>query len=192
MGKAKMADEGKTRESVAERLWINLAGEETSAEEATGFSYLDKPTGRKFVWQSGGTPGNPLTMLAIFGGLTKAGNIRSTLVNTKDNPSSDPVAGIEAWFSEIDSGVWASDRVGGGMRFNADVLATAIATAKGETDNSPYLTKITAKMKVIDPGDKNGKKEILYATLAYRNPLVKQKYHELLPATDAAPDLGDL
>lgn len=183
-----------TREAVADRKWIDAAGNEAEADAATGFRYLDLATQKAFVWQSGHAAGTALTMLAIFGGLTKAGNIRNTLVNgPKGDPNADVIGGIQEWFDELDNGTWAADRVGGGgMRFNAEALSRAIATAKGEHDHSAYLAKITSRLKVKDPGDKNGKKEILYATLAYRNPVVKEHYHKLLPADSTAPSLGDL
>lgn len=187
----------KTREAVAQRLWINAAGEEVSDPfDAIGFKYVDLPTKREFIWDSTKASPESVVALAIFGGLTKAGNIRSTLAgpNAKD-PSSDPVAGIEDWFEALDGGVWSADRVGGGIRVNPDILAAAIAHVKGETHpdaHQPYLVKITSKTKVKDPGDKAGKKEILYSTFAMRNQQVAAEYNRRLPQHSAAPSTGDL
>lgn len=192
-----MAEE-KVREAVADRLWIDQAGQEVdSADLATGFRYVDRPTGKAFEWQSGAAPGTALTMLAIFGGLTKAGNIRSTLVNgPKGDPNADVIQGIEDWFAELDNGVWSADRVGGGMRVNPEALARAIAEVKGlahdPDGHQPFLARIQAKEKVKDPGDKNGKKEILYATFALRNKQVESAYQRHLPQHAAAPDVSDL
>jgi hypothetical protein len=180
-------------EAVADRQWIDAFGQEVEADEATGFKYVDKASNKFFVWQSGHHPGTALTMLAIFGGLTKAGNIRNTLVNSKNaDPNADVIGGISDWFSELDNGIWAAERTGGGIRVNAEVLAQAIAEAKGETDPSPYKARIDNRDKVKDPGDKNGKKEILYSTFALRNKTVEGIYQRLLPSHGAAPDVSAL
>jgi hypothetical protein len=184
-----------TRAPVADRQWIDALGAEVSAEEATGFRYIylaDK--GKNFLWQTGLPAGSAATMLAIFGGLTKAGNICSTLLNgPKGDPNADVIQGISDWFEELDAGVWSADRVGG-IRVNADVLARAIAHAKGEThDNAhqPYLDKIQNRLRVQDPGKKAGT-EISYASFAMRNPKVAEAYQRLLPVSDSAPDVSAL
>lgn len=179
-------------EAVADRLWIDSNNTEVeSPEEATGFRYVDKASGRAYVWQSKRPAGEAVTMLAIFGGLTKAGNIRSTLFN-KD-PRTDIIQGISDWFDELDNGTWSADRVGGGVRYNAEVLAKAIANVKGEHHpgaEKPYFDKITAKLKVADPGKKNA--EISYASFAMRNKAVEAEYNKLLPQHEAAPAVSDL
>jgi hypothetical protein len=182
-----------TGRAVADRQWIDASNNEVDDQAlATGCRYKDLDSGRAFVYQTGLPPGQHATMLAIFGAMTKAGNIRNTLVNMKTD-GGDVIEGIEAWFDLlITDGNWSADRVGGGMRFNAEVLARAIAHVKGEADHSPYLARITNRDKVKDPGDKSGKKEILYATFAYRNTAVKNQYHATLPADSAAPQASDL
>lgn len=202
-------DSGKTREAVAQRLWINAAGEEvTDPAEAIGFRYVDLPTLAKikaeggdvsqaaFTWNAKTPAGEAVTMLAIFGGLTKAGNIRNTLVNgPKGDANADVIQGIEDWFDELDNGTWAADRVGGGIRVNPDALAAAIAHVKGEHHDGahlPYLAKISSKSKVKDPGDKAGKREILYSTFALRNTAVQTEYQKRLPQHSAAPAASDL
>lgn len=185
-----------TRESVADRQWTNLKNEEVpNPEEATGFRYVDKASQKAFVWQSGLEAGKASTMLAIFGGLTKAGNIRSTLINgPKGDPRADVIQGISDWFDELDAGTWSADRVGGGIRVNPEILAKAIAAVKNERHegaDKPYYDKIIAKLKVQDPGKKAGT-EILYSTFAMRNKAVEAKYNELLPAHESAPQVHDL
>lgn len=182
-------------EAVADRQWVDGGNNEVSdPAEATGCRYVDKASNRAFVYQTGLPAGQHATMLAVFGALTKAGNIRSTLFN-KD-PSADIIQGIEDWFAELmDNGNWAADRVGGGIRVNPEVLARAIAWVKGEHAEGahvPYLERITRKDKVLDKGDKTGQKEILYSTFAMRNKQVEQKYNELLPTHAAAPAISDL
>lgn len=197
MSDTNVATEGKTREAVAQRLWIDASGAEVSdPAEATGFRYVDLQTKRDFTWQSKGSAGEAITMLAIFGGLTKAGNIRNTLINgPKADPNADVIQGIEDWFDELDNGVWSADRVGGGIRVNPEILAHAIAHVKGEHHegaHAKYLTRITSKEKVKDPGDKAGKREILYSTFAMRNKQVETEYNRRLPQHSAAPSTSDL
>jgi hypothetical protein len=185
-----------TKAPVADRQWINEAGEQVENPElATGFRYVDLASRRAFVWQTKGIAGAAITMAAIFGGLTKAGNIRSTLVNgPKGDPRADVIQGISDWFDELDNGVWSADRVGGGIRVNPEILARAIANVKNERHDGAhtvYMDKITSKLKVQDPGKKAGM-EILYSTFAMRNKAVEAEYNRLLPAHEAAPQVTDL
>jgi len=181
-------DKGK---AVADRQWIRPDNTVTDEPmEATGFRYVDLASGRAFVYQTGKSPAADRA-LAIFGGLTKAGNVRSTVAQKGEGQ--DVIEAIAAWFDELtDNENWAADRVGGGLRFNAEILARAIAHVKGSGDHTPFLEKINTKAKVKDPGDKNGKKEISYAAFAYRNADVKNRYHATLPADIAAPAAADL
>lgn len=183
------------KESVADRQWIDAANVEVDSPElATGCRYVDKASGRAFVYQTGLPAGQHTTMLAVFGALTKAGNIRSTLFQ-KDS-TADIIQGIEDWFAELmDNGNWAADRVGGGLRVNPEVLARAIAHVKGEHGDAahlPYLDKINNRIKLPDPGDKSGQKQILYSTFAMRNKQVEAQYNQMLPQHVAAPGVGDL
>lgn len=193
-----VATAARAKESVADRQWIDEANTEVEDPAlATGCRYVDKASGRAFVYQTKLPAGSHATMLAVFGALTKAGNIRSTLVNgPKGDANADVIQGIDDWFTElVDNGVWAADRVGGGIRVNPEALARAIAHVKGEHHpdaHLPYLARITNKDKVLDKGDKSGNKEILYSTFAMRNKQVEQKYNEFLPQHAAAPAVSDL
>jgi hypothetical protein len=185
------------RPPVADRQWIDAANVEVEDPAlATGCRYVDLISKRAFTYQTGLPAGQHNTMLAVFGALTKAGNIRSTLVNTKNDPNADVIQGIEDWFSElIDNGNWAADRVGGGIRVNPEALARAIAVVKGEHyagAHDRYLQRIVSKDKVLDPGDKAGKKTILYSTFALRNKQVEAEYNRQLPQHAAAPELSAL
>ncbi len=192
----------KLRPPVADRQWIDAANTQVDTPDlATGCRYIDLEMQAAklpcaFVYQTGLPAGHHATMLAVFGALTKAGNIRNTLVNSKGGDASTVIQGIEDWFSElIDNGNWAADRVGGGIRVNPDALAKAIAVVKGEHHegaHTKYLDRIINKDKVLDPGDKAGKKEILYSTFALRNKQVEAEYNRQLPQHAAAPDLGQL
>lgn len=192
----------KLRPPVADRQWIDANNQEVDDPAlATGCRYIDleaQKTGANaaFTYQTGLPAGQHATMLAIFGALTKAGNIRNTLVNSKSDSNADIIQGIEDWFVElIDNGNWAADRVGGGIRVNPEALAKAIAAVKNEHHadaHVKYLTRITNKDKVLDPGDKQGKKMILYSTFALRNKQVEAEYNRQLPQHTAAPAVTEL
>jgi hypothetical protein len=188
-----------SRKAVADRQWIDGTGNEVTDEtQATGFRYVDLATKRAFVYQTKLPAGQANTMLAIFGGLTKAGNVRNTLINgPQGDPNADPIEAIDDWFTLLESGTWAEERVGGvGARFNKDVLAQAVAEVAGHTVGSEFhtqrLARLTAneKVEVTEP---NGKKNtILYGTYVLRNKAVKDKYDSLMPTRTTAPDLAAL
>lgn len=202
MTDANQATTAKLRPPVADRQWIDASNSEVDdPAQATGCRYVDLELQAKglpcaFIYQTQLPAGQHATMLAIFGALTKAGNIRSTLVNTKGGDGSDVIQGIEDWFAElIDNSNWAADRVGGGIRVNPEALAKAIAIVKNELQagaSDRYLARIVNKDKVKDPGDKTGKKEIFYATFALRNKQVEAEYNRQLPQHAAAPELSAL
>lgn len=190
------------REVVAIRDWIDANGKpcETGKEaEAVGFSYTHLPTAKRAnpafnpetdtpdasaVYQHlVGDAGKIETMLAIFGGLTLCGNIVNTATNgPKGDPTLNPIPLIAERFKELETGVWADRATGvGGVRYDKDKLANAIASAKGETDPAPYLAKMEGK---VDP--KTGavvaadtKGAISYGAFALRNAKVKAAYDSL-------------
>lgn len=198
--------------AVAMRDWIDDTGKPVGAgdeNKATGFRYTHLPTALRlnpaFNPESDappaeatfdiqfGHPGEIETMLAIFGGLTLAGNVVNTAVNgPKGDASINPIPLIAARFAELEKGVWADRAAGvGGVRYDADKLAQAIATAKGETDPAPYLAKMATKLDpktgaVVAPDTKGA---ISYGAFALRNGKVKQAYDAL---TGAGTDIGVL
>jgi hypothetical protein len=132
-------------------------------------------------------------MLAIFGGLTLAGNVVNSATNgPKGDPNLNPIPLVAGRFEEIDSGVWADRAAGaGGVRYDKEKLAAAIADAKGETDPAPYMLKLENK---VDP--KSGavvandtKGAISYGAYALRNAAVKAAYDKL---TGGGVQLGAL
>lgn len=191
------------RPTVAIRDWINPAGnpvEGGKETEAVAFRYTHLPTALRlnpqFNAETDAPPADAVytsptlgdagaigTMLAIFGGLTLAGNVVNTAVNgPKGDPNVNPIPLIKARFDELISGVWADRATGvGGVRYDKDKLAEAIATAKGQTDHAPYLAKMDNK---VDP--KTGavvaadtKGAISYGAFALRNAKVKSAYDAL-------------
>lgn len=190
------------RAAIAVRDWIDENGKPlTTGEEkaAVGFRYIHLPTAKglkpdynpetdsppagSFYDYVIGEAGHASTMLGIFGGLTLAGNIVNSATNgTKGDPNANPIPLIEARFKEIEDGTWADRATGvGGVRYDKDKLAAAIASAKGETDPAPYLAKMEHKVDpksgATVPDDTKG--AISYGAYALRVPKVKQAYDTL-------------
>lgn len=198
------------RPTVAIRDWINPAGnpvEGGKETEAVAFRYTHLPTALRiksdFNAETDAPPADAVytsptlgdagaigTMLAIFGGLTLAGNVVNTAVNgPKGDPNVNPIPLIKARFDELISGVWADRATGvGGVRYDKDKLAEAIATAKGqfntanpEASIAPYLAKMDNKVDpktgAIVPPDTKG--AISYGAFALRNAKVKASYDAL-------------
>lgn len=192
--------------ATAMRDWLDIHGNPVDAgkeSEAIGLRYVhlatakrlkpdynpesdSPPAGASFdkIFPAVGQPVTPdLLMCGIFGGLTLAGNVVNTATNgPKGDPNADVITLINERFAELASGVWA-DRSGGvgGIRYDREKLAQAIANAKGETDPAPYLARMDEK---VDP--KSGAKvapdtkgAISYGARAMRNGAVKTAYDTL-------------
>ena len=190
----------------ARRDWIDAQGNPIDSgdeSKAVGFRYTHIPTAKRLepdfdpetdeapadsVFELATIPEPTKTMLAIFGGLTLAGNIVSTATNpkSKGDPLANPIPDIVARFEEMNNGVWTGERGAGGPRYNAEALAKAIAQVKGEQDHNPYLAKIENKDKVTI----KGKGSILYAAYAMKNTEVQKLYVKLTGAEEVkATDL---
>lgn len=195
------------RETVALRDWIDASGapvESGKEGTATGLRYTHLPSAKRInpsfnpetdqpdpaATFSRHFPavGEPMTadalMVAIFGGLTLAGNIVNTATNgPKGDPNLNPISLIAERFEELATGVWA-DRAGGsggGVRYDKEKLAQAIAQVKNETDPSPYLAKMANKVDqktgAVVADDTKG--AISYGAYALRNATVKGAYDAL-------------
>lgn len=190
-----MANEQKADTRKALRDWIDASGNPIAAgdeSKATGFRYVHLPTAKRAmpafdpdsdippadaVFELKNIPEPTKTMLAIFGGLTLAGNIVSTATNpkSKGDPDANPIPDVQARFEEMVNGVWSTGGGAGGIRFDKQKLAQAIAQAKGESDPNPYLAKLEAGEKIKI----KGKAEVSYGAYAMRNPEVKKHYEAL-------------
>ena len=143
----------------------------------------DSPPAGSFFDYVCGEAGHSATMLACFGGLTLAGNIVNTATNgPKGEPALNPIPLIEERFKEIDAGQWADRAAGvGGIRYDKEKLAAAIAQAKSESDPAPYLLKMEGKVDprtgIVVPNDTKG--AISYGAFALRNAKVKEAYDAL-------------
>ena len=109
------------------------------------------------------------------------------MVNTatngpKGDPNINPIPLIAERFEELKTGVWADRATGvGGVRYDKEKLAQAIAAAKNETDPSPYLAKMENKVDpksgAVVPAETKG--AISYGAYALRNARVKDAYDRL-------------
>lgn len=189
------------KQAVAVREWIDENGKpvETGKEaQAVGFRYIslvaakaakpdynpesDDPPAGSFFDYACGEAGQAITMLAIFGGLTLAGNVANSLKNgDKGDATANPIPAISERFAEIDKGIWTDRTGGGGIRYDREKLAAAIAQAKKESDPAPYLAKLDGKVDpktgATVPADHKG--AISYGAFALRVPAVKQAYDQL-------------
>lgn len=191
------------KQQVAIRDWTNAAKQplESGKEaEVTGIRYIHLPSAKRanpaynpetdtapdgaaFELDLVALPEAARLMLAAFGAQTLAGNVVNTAVNgPKGDPNCNPVALIVDRFAEIAAGNWSDREAGvGGVRYDKEKLAAAIAQAKGESDPAPYLAKMEGK---VDP--KTGavvasdtKGAISYGAYALRNAKVKGAYDAL-------------
>ena len=198
----------KSRGPASVRIAIDANGNPAeSMSEATGARFIhltsalkanpkwnketDAPPAGTFHDIQFGGAGTAVTMAAIFGYQTKSGNIANTINNgDKGDKNANPIPEITAFWTKVENGEWPDKGEGlGGVRYDKDLLALAIANAKGESDPAPYRAKIendkvdSTKGHVV-AGDTKG--AITYGAFAMRNPKVKAEY-EKLAGTEAAP-----
>lgn len=138
------ADTEPVRQKIAEHSLVNAAGETVDEEElATGISYkmvwdkqakqaVDLPA---FIYQvPNAKPGDPATMLAIFGAKTLATNETSQARNSKGGTSAaEQLEAVKDRFALIDTGKWVDrTRDGTGARLDKDALAGAVVEEAGK------------------------------------------------------------
>lgn len=151
-GEAATAQPGKPkRAKVAERKWINEAGEEVSEELATGVRYVNLESGESFDWQTGAPAGSAAVMLACFGALTLMGNVANTRINGQNGSGAEAIADIKERFGILDSGKWAERGEGTkGPKYDLNELAWALIEAlrakgkdKSDSEHPDFLAKLT-------------------------------------------------
>ena len=199
------------KQQVAIRDWVNANGQPVATgreSEASGPRYIHLPSAKRanpnYNPETDAAPDGTSfevtaleepakTMYAIFGALTLWGNVVNTAVNgPKGDPNINPISLIAARHAEIMQGNWSDREAGvGGVRYDKEKLAEAIAQAKGETDSTPYLAKMDNKVDqktgAVVANDAKG--AISYGAYALRNATVKAKYDAL---TGGGTALGNL
>lgn len=116
------------RQRIAQRDTINADGVVVERmEEATGARYTYKSTGGS-VERQFGAAGDAATMCAIFGWLTKVGNVVNSIVNADDYDGSDPIPDAVDWNADLDAGIWRERQEPGkrAPKWDKDLLASAI------------------------------------------------------------------
>jgi hypothetical protein len=175
---------------IAVRRWLDSTGAETSDEmAATAFEYEWRDGGQKFTCDVSKLPQQALYSLAIFGGLTKAGNIVNTWISDtswrdkrdagEDTTSvGDPIGDVDAWFGNLVDGQWGEERVGGpGARFNKEALAKALASVDPQgRSEAEFRARLDANEKRTE-----GKRQILYGTWVLKNDVVRAAYEKIVP-----------
>lgn len=166
------------RKKVANRDWINAAGEVVkNEEEATGVRYTNLESNESFEWQSGAPAGSGAVMLACFGALTLMGNVANTRLNGLDGTGAEAIADIKERFALLDSGKWA-DRTEGarGPKYELDKLATAfieVRAAMGTPVKGTYdeiLQKFTEDKSLVAKVRSNPDVQKKYAELTGKTP----------------------
>ncbi len=177
------------RAAIAKREWIDDTGKHTpDRTKAVGARYTYLKSGnsleRKF-----GAAGDPGTMCAVMGWLTKVGNIVNSVVNADDyDGTTDPMTEATAWDGDLGAGVWREPSEGGaarGPKYDKDTLAGALLatlTAKGiaKGDLPAYRARLDDKS--------------YYAKVRANTEVMAQYYKDLAAkgATTAAPDASGL
>lgn len=147
------ADAEATRKKIADRDWVNAAGEAVSEEEATAARYTFLGDGKSASFEPQ-TDHGPTRMLAIFGALTLMGNLTNTWKTEKGDKADSPVDVIAERFDLLATGKWIDRAVGAvGARVDKDALVAAyveFAASRGQTkDPVVVLEKITDNPKLV-------------------------------------------
>lgn len=176
---AAAASDKKKRTKVAERDWINEAGEVVAEELATGVRYTNIATGEKVDLQSGGKPGTLQVMLFCFGALTLMGNVANTRVNGLGGTGQEAIEDIKERIALLESGKWIERGEGAarGPKYDLAKLATALVNslvAKGKTDAPSkydrFLAKITEDKSYFAQVRSNPDVQAEYAKLVGKAP----------------------
>lgn len=136
------------KERVSDREFVNKAGEIVDQiEEAVGFQYTDKKSGESFKYGPLGDPGKPATMLALFGGITLAGNVRNTWNFEKGEKAATAIVAINERFALLTSGKWLVRGEGGrGPKWDRDALAVAVCDYMKAAGKPQDVSKVRAKL----------------------------------------------
>lgn len=157
------ADSPESRK-VAEHGYVDADGNEVDTiDQATGISYTHVRDGWDFTWQvPSATPGDPTTLIAIFGAKTLATNTTSSARQRGE----DEHQALVDRFDNVDKGVWRERAEGAtrGPKYDKDVLAQVLIAqfaadgqqAKGDVahyrqrlNDRSYYAQVRANVKVM-------------------------------------------
>ena len=155
------------RKRVSERRFLNAAGEKSVGPVADGsVQYIllgsDGKTALKSWTLDGSSPG--LAQLAMFGFVTKVGNVANSVLNA-DEPGTPEEAAeeIDAFIAGLADGTWREAATGAsrGPKYDKDVLASALIAELGEKakgdvahyrerlDDKSYYAKVRANTAIM-------------------------------------------
>ncbi len=133
----------KKRKQVSKRVLMTGGAEAESMDDADGANYilLDSAGNHDFPYRFGDDEAFD-RKCAIFGYLTKIGNVANTVLNDKEEPgsASDAAQEIREW---IAGKVWAArSEGGGGTRIDKDALAAAYVEWAAEQGVEKDIAKV--------------------------------------------------
>lgn len=156
----------KKRAAIADRAWLNAAGEEisTGSADVAGVRYTYLKTGNSVEYILGQNEQLD-RQFAAMGAVTKLGNVVNS--ETKGNPDwdgvTDPIPAVVAWLDAATKGEWREEGEGvvRGPKYDKDILAAVIvavlgASAAGDVmhyrqklEDKSYYAKVRAKTKIM-------------------------------------------
>jgi hypothetical protein len=130
-----MANGKPKREKVANRLYVGVDGktvvEDEQDAQGVRFEELERKETVVAIWSHFNDDGKRL--IGLFGLKTWIGNLFNQDLDLDE---------ILARVDSVKAGQWPERQGVGGPRYDADKLATAIATVKGAADSAPFLKRI--------------------------------------------------
>lgn len=133
-----------------ERIYLGVDGQPVDRiEDAVGARIVF--AGQNFDrLYSGAVPGAVITMDAVFGFLTKAGNILNTALNTRGETEAEAAESLRAWIQLSEAGQWRERSAEGAARrgkrkYDVDVLAAVLVDLLGSAakgDVAAYAAKL--------------------------------------------------
>lgn len=157
------------RVKIANRQWVNDAGEEVAEDAATGVKYeflgrtkgsiVVPPDGKSYTVRFSDLNDKAKNMLTGFGALTLMGNITNTWLGEKGDRDATAADAIAARIALLQEGQWIDRSAAGGFRIDLDALTSAYveaAAAKGQTKDPSVIreklgddTKLVAQLRKI-------------------------------------------
>lgn len=172
--------EAAKREKVAEHDFLGPDGSVVKGiANATGVRYKSAADGATFDYQvPNGTPGDPLSMLAVFGARTLAVNTASAARQARargEEGVGTDVAEIEARFREIAPGAWGAQREPGaglGKGIDVDILLDAMESVLQKA-GKPFNRANQQQKLLEDPKYRRQVKNVPEFEVEYNKRMVK-------------------